>query len=166
MREHDGETLAVTTSAPVVAVEILSASVWIGSLVCLAVVSQVARKVLDSPAQIAFFRALGRRYAFVGTGSLLVAIGAGLAMAWPPATWSTTIDTALALAGFLVLTTVAGMTQARFMGVLRRRAIASPEDRAAEASVRRGRRLATSLRLLMAADTLIIVVLVAMAATH
>ena len=29
----------VTTSTPVVALEILSASVWIGSLVCLAVVS-------------------------------------------------------------------------------------------------------------------------------
>ena len=68
----------MTTSAPVVAVEILSASVWVGSLVCLAVVSQVARKVLEGPAQVTFFRAVGRRYAFVGTGSLLVAICMGL----------------------------------------------------------------------------------------
>jgi uncharacterized membrane protein len=156
----------VTTSAPVVAVEILSASVWIGSLVCLAVISQAARKVLEGPAQVAFFRAVGRRYAFVGSGSLLVAIGDGLAMAWPPATWSATIDTAVALAGLLVLATAVGMAQARIMGALRRRAIASPDDRAARASVRRGRRLATSLRLLMAADTLAIVVLAAMAATH
>ena len=156
----------MTTSAPVVAVEILAASVWIGSLVCLAVVSQVARTVLEGPAQVAFFRAVGRRYAFVGTGSLLVAIGLGLAMAWPPATWSATIDTAVALSGLLVLATAAGMAQARMMGALRRRAIASPDDRAARTSVRRGRRLATSLRLLMAADTLAIVVLAAMAATH
>ena len=156
----------MTTSAPVVAVAILSASVWIGSLVCLAVISQAARKVLEGPAQVAFFRAVGRRYAFVGSGSLLVAIGDGLAMAWPPATWSATIDTAVALAGLLVLATAAGMAQARIMGALRRRAIASPDDRAARASVRRGRRLATSLRLLMAADTLAIVVLAAMAATH
>ena len=156
----------MTTSAPVVVLEILSASVWIGSLVCLAVVSQAARKVLEGPAQVAFFRAVGHRYAFVGSGSLLVAIGDGLAMAWPPATWSATIDTAVALAGLLVLATAAGMAQARIMGALRRRAIASPDDRAARASVRRGRRLATSLRLLMAADTLAIVVLAAMAATH
>ncbi len=156
----------MTTSAPVVAVAILSASVWIGSLVCLAVISQAARKVLEGPAQVAFFRAVGRRYAFVGSGSLLVAIGDGLAMAWPPATWSATIDTAVALAGLLVLATAAGMAQARIMGALRRRAIASPDDRAAQASVRRGRLLATSLRLLMAADTFATVVLAAMAVTH
>ena len=155
-----------TTSAPVVAVEILSASVWIGSLVCLAVISQVARKVLEGPAQVIFFRAVGRRYAFVGTGSLLVAICMGLVMAWPPTTWSATIDTAVVLAGFLVLATAVGMAQARRMGTLRRRAVASPDDRAARASVRRGRRLATSLRLLMAAGTLAIVVLAAMAVSH
>ena len=155
-----------TTSAPVVAVEILSASVWIGSLVCLAVISQVARKVLEGPAQVTFFRAVGRRYAFVGTGSLLVAICMGLVMAWPPTTWSATIDTAVVLAGFLVLATAVGMAQARRMGTLRRRAVASPDDRAARASVRRGRRLATSLRLLMAAGTLAIVVLAAMAVSH
>ena len=156
----------MTTSAPVVALEILSASVWIGSLVCLAVVSQAARKVLDGPAQVAFFRAVGRRYAIVGTGSLLVAVGDGLAMAWPPPTWTATIDAAVALAGLLVLATAAGMAQARIMGTLRRRAIASPADRAARASVHRGRRLATSLRLLMAADTLAIVVLAAVAVSH
>ena len=93
----------MTTSAPIVALEILSASVWTGSLVCLAVVSRAARTVLKGPAQVAFFRAVGRRYAIVGTGSLLVAIGTGLAMAWPPPTWSATIDAAVALAGLLVI---------------------------------------------------------------
>jgi len=154
------------TSAPVVALEILSASVWIGSLVSLAVVSQAARKVLEGSAQVAFFRAVGRRYAIVGTASLLGAIGDGLAMAWPPATWTATIDAAVALAGVLVLATAAGMAQARLMGTLRRRAMESPDDHATRASVRRGRRLATSLRLLMAADTLAIVVLAARAVSH
>ena len=156
----------MTTSVPVVALEILSASVWIGSLVCLAVVSQAARTVLDGSPQVDFFRAVGRRYAIVGTGSLLVAIGAGLAMAWPPAIWSATIDAAVALAGLLVLATAAGMVQARVMGTLRLRAMSSPADVAARASVRRGRRVATALRLLMAADTLAIVVLAAMAVSH
>ncbi len=153
----------MTTSAPIVALEILSASVWIGSLVCLAVVSQAARKVLEGPAQVAFFRAVGRRYAIVGTGSLLVAIGTDLAMSWPPPTWSATIDAAVALAGLLVLATTAGMAQARAMGTLRRRAMSSPAEPAARAAARRGRRVATALRLLMAADTLAIVVLAAMA---
>ena len=153
----------MTTSAPIVALEILSASVWIGSLVCLAVVSQAARKVLEGPAQVAFFRAVGRRYAIVGTGSLLVAIGTGLAMAGPPPTWSATIDAAVALAGLLVLATAAGMAQARAMGTLRRRAMSSPAEPAARAAARRGRRVATALRLLRAADTLAIVVLAAMA---
>ena len=153
----------MTTSAPIVALEILSASVWTGSLVCLAVVSRAARTVLESPAQVAFFRAVGRRYAIVGTGSLLVAIGTGLAMAWPPPTWSATIDAAVALAGLLVLATAAGMAQARAMATLRRRAMSSPANPAARAAARRGRRVATALRLLMAADTLAIVVLAAMA---
>ena len=47
----------MTPSAPVVALENLSASVWIGNLACLVAVSQVARKVLEVPAQLAFFRA-------------------------------------------------------------------------------------------------------------
>ena len=153
----------MTTGAPVVALEILSASVWIGSLVCLAVVSRAARTVLDGPAQVAFFRAVGRRYAIVGTGSLLVAIVTGLAMSWPPPTWSATIDTAVALAGLLVVATAAGMAQARAMATLRRRAMSSPADRAARAAARHGRQVATALRLLMAADTLAIVVLAAMA---
>jgi putative copper export protein len=51
----------MTASVPVVALEILSASVWIGSLACLAVVAQAAREVLEAPAQVAFFRAVGRR---------------------------------------------------------------------------------------------------------
>ncbi len=156
----------MTTSAPVVVLEILAASVWIGSLACLAVVSQAARTVLEGPAQVAFFRAVGRRYAIVGTGSLLVAVGDGLAMAWPPPTWSATIDTAVALAGLLVLATAAGMAQARAMGSSRRRAMGSPADPSARAAARRGRRVATALRLLMAADTLAIVVLAALAMSH
>ncbi|MDA8283560.1 MAG: hypothetical protein M0Z42_09785, partial [Actinomycetota bacterium] len=43
----------------------------------LAVVSQAARKVLEGPAQVAFFRAVGHRYALADTGSLLCAGGDG-----------------------------------------------------------------------------------------
>jgi uncharacterized membrane protein len=155
----------LATSTPLVALEILAACVWVGSLVCLAVVTNAARRVLDGPAQVALFRAVGRRYGIVGTGALAVAIGVGLAMAWPPAAWSTTIDAAVALAGALVVATVAGMVQARAMTRLRRRAVTDPQDGIA-AAVRRGRRMAGGLRGVMAALTLAIVVLAALAITR
>lgn len=44
----------MATSTPLAVVEILSACVWVGSLVCLAVVSGAARGVLDSSAQVRF----------------------------------------------------------------------------------------------------------------
>lgn len=149
------------TNPVMVTLELLAASIWVGSLVCLAVVAQTGRATLDGPAQVAFFRALGRRYAIVGTAALLVAIGAGLAMAWPPSTWSATVDAAVALAGLLVLASAAGMAQARAMGTLRGRSMKAPADPVARAAVRRGRHVATALRLLMAADTLAVVVLAA-----
>ncbi|MGC8463665.1 MAG: hypothetical protein ACP5P9_08365 [Acidimicrobiales bacterium] len=149
------------TNPVLVTLELLAASIWVGSLVCLAVVARTGRATLDGPAQVAFFRALGRRYAVVGTAALLVAIGVGLAMAWPPSTWSATIDAAVVLAGLLVLASVAGMAQARAMGTLRGRSMNAPADPVARAAVRRGRRVATALRLLMAADTLGVVILAA-----
>ncbi|MGH9293607.1 MAG: hypothetical protein ACRDZ6_12695 [Acidimicrobiales bacterium] len=155
----------MATSTPLVAIELLTACVWVGSLVCLAVVARVARRVLDNPSQLAFFRALGRRYGILGTLSLLVAVGVGLALAWPPSAWSGAIEAAVALAGLLVLATAAGMAQARAMTRLRRRAIAAPEDGGAVVAVRRGRWLAGGLRGLMAGLTLAIVVLAAVAIT-
>ena len=66
----------LATNTPLVAVELVAASIWVGSLVCLAVVTAAARRVLDAPSQVTLFRAVGRRYGLVGTASLLVAIGA------------------------------------------------------------------------------------------
>ena len=154
------------TSTPLVAVELIAACIWVGSLVCLALVANVARKVLDGPSQVTFFRAIGRRYGIVGSASLLVAIGAGVALAWPPSSWSGTIDAAVALAGVLVLAAAVGMAQARAMTIRRRRAMSTPEDHDAGRAVRRGRLLAGALRGLMALVTLAIVVLAAQAISH
>jgi uncharacterized membrane protein len=156
----------LATSTPLVAVELLAACIWVGSLVCLAVVTSAARKVLDGPSQVAFFRAIGRRYGIVGTAALLVAIGCGLTLAWPPSTWSNIIDASVALSGALVLLTAAGMAQARAMTVLRRRAVTAPDDRAAAEAVRRGRVLAGALRGTMALVTLAVLVLAAQAISH
>ena len=146
-------------STPMVAIELLAACVWVGSFVCLVLVTDAARKVLDGPSQVAFFRAVGRRYGIVGTLSLLAAIGVGLVLAWPPSASSGTMDAAVALAGALVLATAAGMVQARAMTRLRRRAMTAPEDHRAAAAVGRGRRLASGLRGLIGGLTLAIVVL-------
>lgn len=156
----------LATSTPLVALELLAACVWVGSLVCLALVTISARKVLDGPSQVAFFRVIGRRYGIVGTASLLVAIGCGLALAWPPATWSGTIDAAVALSGVLVLATSAGMAQARAMTALRRRVMSGPGDIADTDALRRGKTLAGALRGTMAALTLGILVLAAQALSH
>ncbi len=156
----------LTTSTPLVAVELVAASIWVGSLVCLAVVTAAARRVLDTPSQVALFRAVGRRYGLVGTTALLVAIGAGLALSWPPAAWSPITDWAVALAGLLVIASGVGMAQARAMTRLRRQATSAPEDQGLAVSVRRGRLLANMLRGLMAAVTLAIVVLAAQIITH
>jgi len=156
----------LATSTPLVALELLAASVWVGSLVCLALVTNSARKVLDGPSQVAFFRSIGRHYGVVGTVALLVAIGCGLALAWPPSTWSATTEAAVALSGVLVLATTAGMVQARAMTALRRRVMGAPRDVAAADALRRGRTLAGALRGTMAALTLCVLVLAAQVISH
>ena len=156
----------LATSAPLVAVELITASVWVGGMVCMAIVAKAARDVLDEPSQVAFFRSVGRRYGIVGSTSLLVAIAAGLALSWPPSSWSGAIDGALILAGTLVAATVIGMMQARAMTALRRKAISSPGDDSTGAALRRGRLLANVIRGLMALMTLAIVVLAAIAVAH
>lgn len=158
--------MILAASTPLVVVEILAACVWVGSLVCLAVVSTAARKVLDGRAQVALFAAVGRRYAVLGSASLLLAIGVGLAMAWPPETWSATVEAAVALTGLLVLATAAGMVQARAMGRLRRHSLGSPGDAGLTRAVRRARLVASALRGVMAALSLAVVVLAGVAISH
>jgi|GEM_PF-671419 len=114
----------LTTNTPLVALELVAASIWVGSLVCLAVVTAAARRVLDTPSQATLFRAVGRRYGPVGPTALLVAIGAGLALSWPPSAWSSITDSAVALAGLLVIASAADIAQARAM-TRRRRQVAS-----------------------------------------
>jgi uncharacterized membrane protein len=153
-------------SAPLVAVELIAASIWVGGMVCIAIVAKAARGVLDESSQVAFFRAVGRRYGMVGTASLLIAIAAGLALSWPPSSWSRTIDAAVVLAGVLVVATIAGMMQARAMTALRRKLIANAGDSSTAVALRRGRLLANGIRGLMALMTLAIVILAAFAVAH
>ncbi len=144
-----------------IAVELLAASIWIGSLVCLALVARVALRVLDPQARVALFRGIGRLYRVVGTSALVVSIAAGAALAGSPSGWSVAMDVIGALSGVLVVLTVIGMAQARRMTVIRRQELDAPGDGTVGDAVRRGAASAGLLRGLMAAVTLVIVLLVA-----
>ena len=77
-----GSTLLIT-------VELLTASIWIGSMVCLVVVSSIAKQSLEPPARVQLFRGIGRAHADGGTGQLLTAVLLGLVLPgvapnWPP----------------------------------------------------------------------------------
>src|SRR5581483_7368977 len=149
-----------------IAVEMLAASVWIGSLVCLALVSSAARQVLDPAARVALFRRVGRVYGVVGTGSLAVAICGGVALAWPPSQFGGTVTAALALSLAIGAITVVGMLQARRMTRLRQRVIKSPADATAVSELRRGAALAGALLGSMAVLTLVVVALAAHVLDH
>lgn len=149
-----GRTLLIT-------IELLAASVWIGSMVCLVLVSDIAKRVLEPSARVQLFRTIGRAYGIAGSAALLIAIAVGLVLAGMPSNWSTTTTAAVILSGILVALTAAGMAQARRMTVARRRSLASPEDADASEAVRRGARSAGILRGVMGVCTLAIVVLAA-----
>lgn len=144
-----------------IAIELIAASIWTGSIVCLMVVTSAARASLDSETRVAFFRALGRRYGALGSAALAVSIGVGLAMLWPPQSWGPLQDTVLALAGALVVLTAIGVRQARAMTRLRREAFGKGSERAVSRAVRRGAIVATFLRATMGFVTLAVIVVVA-----
>jgi hypothetical protein len=142
-----------------ISVGVLSASTWIGSLVCLAAVSQVARRELSGASRIALFRGVGRLYRTIGTVSLLTSIAIGSALAWPLARNVTNVRMMFVLSGVLLGVTVAGMAQARRMTLARRRLLAQPGDGALAREVRRGGVVAGALRGAIALITVTIVVL-------
>ena len=144
-------------AAPLIAVNLLAASIWVGGLVAIFIVARVASATLEPAPRVAFFRRLGRVYGIVGSAALLVALVSGAILLGDHPWDGLLIATAIVAAGLLAAS-VAGMAQARAMTRLRQRAFGSPElgDR-----VRRGAALAAALRGLIAALTLALVVLAA-----
>jgi hypothetical protein len=149
----------MTGRSVLIVIEMLAVSVWVGSLVCLAIVAKVAREQLDERSRIALFRQIGRFYGVAGTGSLVIAIGAGVVLAWPLSQVGHIGMAAFVLAGVLVFVTGAGVLQARRMTVMRRRALENRDDKRAATTVRRGAAFAAALRGSIALLTLAILVL-------
>jgi hypothetical protein len=141
-------------------VALLSCSVWVGGFVAIGVVARVARGQLDRPAQVAFFRALGRRYLIVGLSALLASLASGGALL-AGRDWDATALAAVLVAAGLVLATIAGIAQARGMTRARAQAIRAPDDPALAERVRRGAVRATILRATIGTLTLVLLGLAA-----
>lgn len=146
-----------TTAAPLVAIHLLAATIWVGGFVAIAVVGRVARRTLEPPDRIAFFRSLGRAYGVVGGAALLVALGTGIALLPEPLTSPRDLA-AFALGAALVVATAAGVRQARAMTRLRTRVLAEP------ALTGRLRRAAIAATLLRASIGLLTLALLGLAA--
>ena len=115
----------LASATALVAVHLLAAAIWIGGFVAIGVVGRVARRTLDPPARIAFFRGLGRSYGVLGGASLAVALGTGAALL-PGSISAPANVAAVCLAVALVAATAAGVRQARAMTRLRTRALTDP----------------------------------------
>jgi hypothetical protein len=146
-----------TVRTVLLAVGMVAGSVWVGSLVTIAVVSAVARRELDARSRVALFRGVGRAYQYVGTGSLLVAVAAGLVLAWPLS--ESGVRAEFGLSGLLLVVSVVGMAQAKRMTVLRRRALDRPQETVALSAVASGARVAMALRGAITAVTFAMVAL-------
>ncbi len=132
--------------------------VCVGGFVTIAVVTRVVRRELAVPAQVAFFRSLGRGYGVVAGVALGVALSTGGALLSRRG-WDAWSAVAAMLAVALVLATGAGVVQARGMTRLRQRAVREPRDPVLTAQVGRNARRALVLRALIGALTVALLAL-------
>ena len=113
--------MIAAASAPLIAVNALAASIWVGGLVAIFIVARAASHTLQPAQRVEFFRALGRSYGVVGTLALVVALVSG-AILLDGHPWDGLMVASVAVAVALLVATAAGMAQARAMTRLRRRA--------------------------------------------
>lgn len=138
-----------------ISVVLLGGSIWVGSMVCLAVVARVATRVLSTTDRVELFADVGRIYRVLGTTALVAAACAGAVLAGRPDDWGPLTMTAFVLAGFLLGLSLAGMRQAHRMTAMRRRM--PPQS----PRLLRAGRDATVLRSLMGLVTVAIVLVAA-----
>lgn len=124
----------------------------------------MARRELEAPAGVAFFRSLGRSYGKVGGSALAVAMLTGAALLDQHG-WDRTAGAAALLALALILATMAGVVQARRMTHLRQRALHESLDPALRGLIDRGARHALVLRASIGALTLTLLALGAVVAS-
>ena len=147
-----------------VAILLLSASVWLGGYVAIAVVMLAARNSLETPARVKFFRALGRAYLPVGGGALILMIVSGAALLRGHPLDGVTVALIITVTAIAIVLAVA-VRQARRMTRLRHALVESPDDAALAATVRQVGQAAVMLRALLGVLSVGGVVLAAVVAT-
>jgi len=152
-------------------IHLIAAAVWTGGLVFLGVAAGVARRTIPDAERIVFFRALGRRFAFLAAASALLIAATGADMASDRlAGWGALLDTdygrillakivlfALALVEAAVHSFVLGPR----IGRLREAQLESPGDARLQVRLRRTAAVSGIVSALMLLQTLAILVLAA-----
>lgn len=137
---------------------ILCTSVWVGGLVTIPVVGRLVRQHLAPADRVVLFRGLGRFHGVLGTGALVVGLGAGAALL-AGRDWGGLRVAATVVGLALLVVTGIGMAQARRMTRLRRALLASGPDPVRQTHVQRGSRLAVGLRVGIGVLTVVLLVL-------
>ncbi len=142
---------------------VLGASVWLGGFVLLILVSRASRQQLEDGARVALFRQVGREFLPVAaTAMVVVLVTGGILLGSRP--WDGLATTLVVLVVAVIVTTGAGVRQARAMTRLRRRALAA--DGALATDVATGARRATALRTLIGLLVLALYAVAVVTATH
>jgi hypothetical protein len=137
-------------------------SVWVGGLVAIASVTRIARRQLEPPDQVDFFRDIGRSFGAVAALALICALAGGATMVDADAWDEATTLAGAGIAAALTIATAAGVTQARRMTRLRERAARDPDDDALADLVRRCAARALALRTAIGALTLALLLVAAL----
>ncbi len=156
--------MSATVQVVLAGLLVLSASIWVGGLVTIAVVARAASGTLTAADRVAFFRALGRSYGIVGGCALVVALGTGAGLL-AGRQWDAALIVAAAVAAALVVVTAVGVLQARRMTRLRQTALDGRDPELAR-RVYRGARRAAVLRGCIALLTLALVAVAAILVTQ
>jgi putative copper resistance protein D len=162
--------VVVAADLVVRSLHLIAAAVWAGGLVFLGLSVGAARRTLADSDRIAFFRAVGRRFAIVGGIALLVLIATGSDMASDKHAWDTlgegvygkTLLAKLILVGVvIVLTLVHTLIQGPALSRLREQAPERPDDEMIQRRIRARAAQAGVVSLLNLLATLAILVLAA-----
>ena len=137
---------------------ILATSVWVGGYLAIAVVARAATLTLDPAARMSFFRALGRKYFWVGFPALVIALACGAVLARDVAGGGLFFAMSV-VSGVLLVCFALAVVQARRMTRLRHQLIRLGPHPVLQARVADGARAATMLRGLLGLLTLSLVVL-------
>lgn len=140
------------------AILILGASLWIGGMAAVTILSLTSRRVLTPADRTRLFHAFGRRYFPIAGTALAVATACGFALLISRG-WDGLATSICIVIAVLVVTLLIGVRQAKGMRRLRAAAANDPDDNAAQRSVIAKGRWAAATRALLGVLSLVVFVL-------